>query len=86
METIKKIEDVIRRRNDLKSRVQRAEACLNTNTERLVHPVGCSSDSLRIPDNLIRPIIEQQIELLQLELAAIDKQLDAIGALMGAGQ
>jgi hypothetical protein len=83
MNTIKKIEDVIRKREDLAKRVERAEECLESKAEKLVHPVGYSQDSLRIPDHLIRPIIEQQVELLRLELAAIDKQLGAIGSLMG---
>lgn len=86
MTTIKKIEDIIRKRDDLAKRVLRAEECLKSTAEKLVHPVSCSHDSIRIPDHLIRPIIEHQLELLQLELAAIDKQLDAIGALMGVGQ
>lgn len=87
MTTIAKIEQIIRHRTDLANRVDRAKSCLNhgvnNGTEMLVHPVSASGHNLRIPFEIVRAAIEHQLELLQLELAAIDKQLDAIGALMG---
>jgi hypothetical protein len=88
MEAINNIEKIIKHRRELDGTVQSAKSTITT-----VEKEGCAlvsgprnSNMIKIPASVMLPVMEYQLELLQLELAAIDKQLEALGALRGAGQ
>ncbi len=86
MQTIKHIEDVISRRRTLVAIIQDGEIALNNmsrDKQAWVSPVK-TNHKIILPLEVIEQALEDQMQLLRLELAAIDKQLDAIGSLMGA--
>lgn len=86
METIDHIEKVIKRRRELVGAIQTGQQAINDVDRKETAWVTAPGNSafIRIPGETMLPIMEKQLELLEFELAAIDKQLDAIGALMGA--
>lgn len=87
MDTIKTIEGVIKRRRELVGAIDMATKAIKEAREKgvaLVSAQQINTAFIKIPASTMIPIMEAQHELLALELAAIDKQLDAIGALMGA--
>lgn len=88
METIANIEKIIKRRRELDGAIKSANSAIGTVKEE-----GCAlvsgprnSNTVKIPAAVMLLVMQNQLELLQLELAAIDKQLGAIGSLMGVGQ
>ena len=86
METIQTIEGVIKRRRELAGAISFGRQAIETVKAKGVALVSGPQNSavLKVPAAVMLPIMEAQHELLVLELTAIDKQLDAIGALMGA--
>ncbi len=86
MNTIETIESVIKRRRALVGYIESGCLAIEKTKERGFAIISAvqSNHALKLPADAAIPMMEKQVEELQFELAAIDKQLDAIGALMGA--
>ena len=88
MDTVKKIKAILERKANLEHNIKNAYIVTNHASMSGVVSFWTSSSSRydvqMLPVN-IDQAISAQIEIDKAELATIDKQLDAIGALMGAG-
>jgi hypothetical protein len=87
METVKKIKATLDRKAQLEQNI--AEANRAVNHSSMSDLVTCWTNingrlDVRISRAAFTHTLNAQIELDKVELAKIDKQLDAIGALMGA--
>ena len=88
MDTVKKIKAILDRKVLLENNIANASNALeHVNLSELVSFWSGSNYRIdvRIKKMIVAAALSDQIEADKAELETIDKQLDAIGALMGAG-
>lgn len=87
METVKKIKAILDRKAQLEQNIAEANRALNhVNMSDLLSCWTTSNGRIdvRVKRLIVEAALSDQIEADKDELGTIDKQLDAIGALMGA--
>lgn len=88
MDTIKKIKAVMDRKIILEQNIKACQRGIShVNMKKLVSLWSQNNDRIDVdvPREAVIAVLEMQVEFDKAELATINRQLDAIGALMGAG-
>ena len=88
MTTVQKIKAVMDRKTILEHNIQACERGINhVNMKKRISLWTQNADRIDVDVSreAIIAVLQQQIQADKADLATIDKQLDAIGALMGAG-
>lgn len=87
MDTVKKIKAALERKANLESHINQLDRGIkHPNVKKRINLWTQNNDRIDVdvPREAIIAILEKQLQADKAELATIDKQLDAIGALMGA--
>lgn len=86
MDTVKKIREALDRKTILENNIRELKRGINhVNMSDSLVLRSWSGDSITVTVSRAKviPLLDKQIEADKADLAVIDKQLDAIGALMG---